>query len=39
VDTVRPIIGWPVGPLLLEVLLASGQDIVSPAGQPMCLDL
>jgi hypothetical protein len=35
----RPIIGAAVGPLALEALLASGQEVIAPGSQPVRLDL
>jgi hypothetical protein len=35
----RPIIWRPVGPLAFEALLARGQEVIAPGGQPMRLDL
>jgi hypothetical protein len=34
-----PIIRRPVGPLALQALLASGEEVVTPGGQPVRFDL
>jgi hypothetical protein len=35
----RPIFWRPVGPLTFEALLAGGQEVIAPGGQPVRLDL
>ena len=35
----RPIIGAAIGPLSFEALLAGGQEVITPGGQPVRLDL